>query len=399
MDVPAIKVLALIEAETVTGPAKNLLNFIRLASQPEFQRDGSPRLEISLATFHRPSRSANPSGVSDSGAPNSFIAAAQSQGVTVDVIDERFRFDLRVIEQLRRIVERRAPDIIQTHSVKSHFLIKLSGLAKRYEWVAYHHGYTTTNKKMLAYNKLNRWSLPSAKRVITVCNPFAAQLIETGVARERLVICHNSVVPPTAVPEEQLAAERESLGVGPDEPIVICIGRLSREKGHADLIAAIGLLVKMNPTLRFKLVIAGTGPELEYARDLTSRAGLDSYIIFTGHKENVAPLYAIADVLALPSHSEGSPNVLLEAMAAGVPGVATAVGGVPEIAVHEKTALLVPPRNPQSFAAALNRLLTNPTLAQSMAQAGRKRVEMEFSPQRYAQRLRETYRQVVLEKE
>jgi glycosyltransferase involved in cell wall biosynthesis len=314
----------------------------------------------------------------------------------VDVIDERFRFDARVIGQLRRIVQQRTPDILQTHSVKSHFLVKLSGLQARHKWIAYHHGYTTTNKKMLAYNKLNRWSLPSAERVITVCDSFATQLAQSGVARNRIVVLHNSVVPPIAVSEEQQEMFRRSLGINPDERVVICIGRLSKEKGHADLISATGLLVQMNPTLKFKLLVVGTGPEMEHISRLVTVSRLDQHVIFVGHKDDVTPFYAIADALALPSHSEGSPNVLLEAMAAGVPAVATAVGGVPEIAVDNETALLVPPNSPQNFAATLNRLLIDETLAQNLAVAARKRVETEFSPQRYAQTLKQVYEQVAI---
>jgi glycosyltransferase involved in cell wall biosynthesis len=390
VDEQTIKVLALIEATTITGPAKNLLNFIHLISQPNFQTGGDPRVEFSLATFHRSSSQRANLDLP----PNPFVGAARAQAVNVDVIDERFRFDARVIGQLRRIVQQRAPDILQTHSVKSHFILKLAGLAARCKWIAYHHGYTTTNKKMLAYNKLNRWSLPSAERVITVCEPFAAQLAQSGVDRSRIVVCHNSVVRPIAVSEEQQEMTRRSLGVNMDERVVICIGRFSKEKGHADLIAAVGLLVQMNPALKFKLLLAGTGPELEHIRRLATATRLDQLVIFAGHKDDVAPLYAIADALALPSHSEGSPNVLLEAMAAGVPAVATAVGGVPEIAVDNETALLVPPNNPQSFATALNRLLTDAMLAQSLGAAARKRVETEFSPQRYAQTLKRVYEEV-----
>jgi len=389
-----IKVLALIEAATITGPAKNLLNFIHLISQPSFQTGGHPRVEFSLATFHRSSQPANLDRLPRNLPPNPFVGAARAQAVNVDVIDERFRFDARVIGQLRRIVQQRAPDILQTHSVKSHFLVKLADLTARHKWIAYHHGYTTTNKKMLAYNKLNRWSLPSAERVITVCDSFATQLAQSGVARNRIVVCHNSVVPPIAVSEEQQEMTRRSLGINPDERVVICIGRFSKEKGHADLIAAADLLVQMNPTLKFKLLLVGTGPELEHIRRLTTMSRLDQHVIFAGHKDDVAPFYAIADALALPSHSEGSPNVLLEAMAAGVPAVATAVGGVPEIAVDNETALLVPPNNPQNFATALNRLLVDTTVAQRLGAAARKRVETEFSPQRYAQTLKRVYEEV-----
>src|SRR5439155_23779024 len=138
--------------------------------------------------------------------PNAFVAAARAQEVEVDVIPERFRFDPRAIRQLRRIVAKRAPDIVQTHMIKSHFLTKLSGIGREYSWVAYHHGYTTPDSKMRFYNQLNRWSLPSADRVITVCGAFAEDLQQEGVRRERIVVCHNSVTAPAVVSEDSKRA-------------------------------------------------------------------------------------------------------------------------------------------------------------------------------------------------
>jgi glycosyltransferase involved in cell wall biosynthesis len=90
-------------------------------------------------------------------------------------------------------------------------------------------------------------------------------------------------------------------------------------------------------------------------------------VLFIGHVGDIAPYYAIADVMALPSLTEGSPNVLLEAMACGVPSVSTAVGGVPEIVAHEESALLVKPRAPQELADALERVLAHPDLAQKLS--------------------------------
>ncbi|HEY5839003.1 MAG TPA: glycosyltransferase, partial [Pyrinomonadaceae bacterium] len=207
-----MKILSIIEATTVTGPAKNLLNFCRLLRSPGFCRDGVPQIEVSIVTFDRLSepradrgpRAGSPRGVvvttgssgsswvndpiatapgSDT-APNAFVAAARDSGITVDIITERFRFDRAVIRQLRDIVARRAPDVIQTHMIKSHFLVKLSGLGKQYPWIAYHHGYTSTDLKMQFYNQLNRWSLPSADLVIAVCGEFAKQLTASGVPKD-----------------------------------------------------------------------------------------------------------------------------------------------------------------------------------------------------------------------
>jgi glycosyltransferase involved in cell wall biosynthesis len=387
---PTIKLLSVIEATTVTGPAKNLLNFCRLIRSPHFHEATQLRVEVSIVTFHRLSshedRNVKREHV-ENDAPNAFVEAAREQGVEVDVIHESFRFDPRVIEKLRRVVAQRSPDILQTHMIKSHFLTKLAGLGKQYPWVAYHHGYTTTDLKMQAYNQLNRWSLPSATRVITVCGAFAEQLSQAGVQADRITVCHNSVNAPRHVSDVKRRALKDSLGITGDEQIILAVGRLSREKGHQDLMDALAVLREINPELKFKLVIVGEGPERVTLERAAGEAAFDTRVLFIGHVEDIAPFYAIADVLALPSHSEGSPNVLLEAMAAGIPVVATSVGGVPEIVVTEQSALLVPAHNSQLMAEALHCVLTNPELAQTLRQNARARVATSFSPESYAQSL------------
>ena len=392
-----IKLLVLIEATTVSGPAKNLLGFFRLLRSPEFQTEDLPRMEFSIVTFHRSGRLQLDGGGSSNRPQNAFVAAALAQGVEVDVISERFLFDPSVFGQLRNIVARRAPDIVQTHMVKSHFLTKLSGIGREHPWVAYHHGYTTTDLKMRGYNQLNRWSLPSATRVITVCGAFANDLSHAGVRPNRISVCHNSVEAPVYGSPEDSKALRKQLGVAEGEQVILSVGRLSLEKGHVDLVRALAALRKIAPSLRPKLIIVGDGPERERIATAAREAGLTEQLIFAGHTADVHPYYAIADILALPSHSEGSPNVLLEAMSAGLPIVAAAVGGVPEIASTEQNALLVAPNDTESFAHAIRRLLTDGELAQRLGRAAALHVRERFSPATQARSLLQIYENLVSE--
>jgi glycosyltransferase involved in cell wall biosynthesis len=117
-------------------------------------------------------------------------------------------------------------------------------------------------------------------------------------------------------------------------------------------------------------------------------------VIFAGHTSNVWPYYSLADVFALPSHSEGSPNALLEAMAAGVPIVACKVGGVPETVEDGSSALLVPPAKPAAMASALHRILEDPVLAKRLAAKAAERLVGRFSPESRYQALLEIYRAV-----
>ncbi len=368
---PIIKLVALIEAATVTGPAKNLIEFCRRA-RDESNEPELPRIEACLVTFHR---AGSPEG--------SLVTAARAAGIPVEVIHERFLFDWRVIADLKRIAERYGTDLLQTHSVKSHFLARASGLYRRYPWVAFHHGYTTTDLKMRLYNQLNRWSLPAARRVVTVCGAFARGLEREGVARERLRVLHNTVAirpTPRAGVAEALRAQYK---IPPEARVLLSVGRFSREKAHIDLIRAWEHLRRIEPARSAVLVLAGDGPERPRVEAAVQLAHLEDRVVFAGHQSDIAPWYALADVVVLPSHSEGSPNVLLEAMAAGVPVVATAVGGVPEIVAHETSALLVPPGAPEEMARAILRLLSDADLAGRLAANATTCIAARHTPESY----------------
>jgi glycosyltransferase involved in cell wall biosynthesis len=391
------------EPKTVTGAAKNMLDFCRATSSLSTKFPGSTAIETSIATFERarhPAPNLSESKESDAShvdqSPNEFVAAARELGLQVDIIPERAPFDLRVIPALRQIVKLRSPDIILSQHVKSHFVVRLSKLWKEYPWIAFHHGYTRTLSRERIYNRMDRLSLPKADRVITVCEAFARELTNVaGVSRERIHVQHNSIRPEPAGSTEEAKVLRTRLGIGKDETLLLSVGRLSREKAHIDLLSAFKHLRESNPATKLILVIVGEGPERTSLATAAASFGLSECVIFVGQVGNVQPYYAAADVVVLPSHSEGSPYVLLEAIAAKVPIVATAVGGVPEMVENEESALLVPARDPRSMATAISRVLTDPELARKLIANGSTLISTRYSPETYVRSLLEIYREVI----
>lgn len=388
-----IKLLAVMEPKTVTGAAKNMLDFCRFARDINETVPGSTIIETSIVTFERGRDKGNTSGSPES--PNEFVKAARELGLEVDIIPERFRFDLRVIPGLREAIERHAPDIVLTHHVKSHFLMKMSRLWQKYPWVAFHHGYTKTHFREHLYNRMDRFSLPTANRVITVCEAFARELASAGVARERINVQHNSIRPEKMASAEEAQAIRAKFGIAAGEPLIVAIGRLSSEKAHIDLLNAFPHVQSNSSELKAKLVIVGDGPERERLEAAARSLGIGGRVHFAGQTSDVKPYYAAADLLVLPSHSEGSPYVLLEAMAAGVAIVATAVGGVPEMVEDEESALLVPPRDSRAMAAAITRLLTDAQLARRLTGNASALIATRYSPETYVRSLMEIYRRVM----
>jgi glycosyltransferase involved in cell wall biosynthesis len=359
-----MRLLAIIEAANVTGPAKNLLEFCQTV------RD-SPDIQISVATFDRGR------GATD------FTAAAKTAGVPVSLIPETSATDLRVLGRIRDLVAATNPDIVQTHAVKSHFLVYLSRLWRHCRWIAFHHGYTTTNTKDQLYSQLDRVSLRAPARVFTVSEAFKKQLLERGVNPSRIDVVQNSVSLTWADNVRRLdrQAVRAGLGIAPDEKVLLAIGRMSLEKRHINLIEAFHLMRRDTPRLR--LILVGDGPER--AR-LQACAG--EGVIFPGQIRDTSSFYAASDVMVLPSLTEGSPNVLLESMAVCLPVVATRVGGIPEIVTDGESALLVAPKDPAALAAAIRQMLDeDPDKRSRLIANARRVIEMGHTPQSRAQAL------------
>jgi glycosyltransferase involved in cell wall biosynthesis len=371
-----IRVLSIMEAAFVTGPAKNLIELAQRSKTP----DGDlPAMEFSIATYQRGQDSANP-----------FVDAARAAAIPVDIIHESGRFDRSVLPQLRAIVAARRPDIIQTHNVKSHFLMRASGLWKTHRWIGFQHGYTTTDFKMRCYNQLDRWSLRAPHHLVTVCEAFAGDLVRKGSPRSRITVQHNSIRPFAPLDPEVVRKLRQTLPASAS--ILLTVGRLSHEKGHLDLIDALASIRNQDA---FHWVVAGEGPERPAIEAAIAAKGLGSHVTLAGLQHDIRPYYAVADLVVMPSHSEGSPNALLEAMIASKPIVATRAGGIPEIVDHEETAILVEPRKPAALAEAIHRLLHDPETSQRLAANAYSLASMQFSPAAYRRKMGQLYCQVL----
>jgi glycosyltransferase involved in cell wall biosynthesis len=380
-----LNVLAFLEADTVTGPAANLLQFHRAASAQSARAGGRHAVRLTLAVFQRGRAPA---------AKSALCAAADAAGVAVVLIPERFRCDPRAVAAVRRLTDAVQPDVVQTHSVKSHLLVRLAALTPRYPWIAFHHGYTRPDLKMAVYNQFDRVSLRRADRVVAPARAFVGELEARGVAPRRIVVLHNAFdvrSEHASLATADRGRLRESLGIAGHERVVACVGRLSKEKGHRDLIDAVAILRARNSTLALRLLIAGEGPERDALVARAARAGIADAIRWLGYVPCARQLFAAADAAVLPSHSEGSPNALLEAAAYQCPIVATAVGGVPEILVHGESGLLIPPHRPDALAAALHEVLADPQRAAEMGRQARAVVETRHDPAARARALMALY--------
>lgn len=183
---------------------------------------------------------------------------------------------------------------------------------------------------------------------------------------------------------------REELGLPADAMLVGMVSVLRSWKGHPDFLRAAREVKKQFPKAFF--IIVGEGPRRPHIEGEVLRMGLEDFIFLIGHRDEVGQILGDLDVFVLPSYAnEGVPQALLQALAMERPVVATAVGGIPEVVTTEVHGLLCEPNNPKSLAAAIQRILQDPSRAREMAVAGRQRVLERHSLEKMVDRLEEIY--------
>ena len=227
--------------------------------------------------------------------------------------------------------------------------------------------------------RVDRWSCRRVTRFLAL-SPALATDLETRLALPpgRVLPIANGV--DLAEADRLLAAARptarQQFGLFPPEIAIACIGRLHRQKGLSHLLGAFHALLQAHPTVR--LLLAGDGPDRGALEGTVRALRLGPFVKLLGTVGSPWPLLAAADIFALPSLYEGMPNALLEAMAAGLPAVATPVGAVPEMVVDGREALLVPPGDAGALARALAELAAHPVRRREMGALARQRVENAY---------------------
>ena len=209
----------------------------------------------------------------------------------------------------------------------------------------------------------------------------------------RIRVIYNGVRIPASPPA---LGWRELIGEHIEGPVVCLVANFFPYKGHMEFISAASIIAEKTPRVTFLLVGDGKlRPEIERK---IAELGMTEKFILLGTRTDASDIMGLSDVVALSSHEEGFPNVVLEAMAAGRPVVATRVGGVPEIVEDEKTGLLVPPRDPEKLAEGIMRLLVNRREAEEMGKRGLEKVREQFTIERMVKSYEDLYLELMSRK-
>lgn len=313
--------------------------------------------------------------------PGAAEAELQAAGVPYVLIAKRRAFDLPLLLRLRAWMKQQHIQLVHCRSLQGILYGGWAATLARIPFVYSIHGENTLRLPRAV--PILRGSARCARALIAVSESLRSLTAQTiGIPPERITVIYNGV-------DLDKFTQSERNGKKSVTPHVGCVGTLRSVKGHRYLIEAIAAVREEIPHVHLSLV--GDGPERGELDALRQRLGLNGCVSLLGMRDDVNALLRQFDVFVLPSLSEGISNALLEAMAAGLPVVATNVGGNPEVVQHGVTGLLVPPQDSRALADALLQLLSDPDARQAMGRKGRERVEAHFSLSVMAQRYGEIY--------
>jgi glycosyltransferase involved in cell wall biosynthesis len=365
-----LKILDLRDTHETGGPGKTILETYRAIDHERFH--------VHLGMFR----------AHDDRSDTPFLQAASAIGLPVHEIRVNGPYDPRQVSRLAALIKEQEFDIVHPHEASSDVIAYVASKLRRVPLVTTAHGWIGNSSKQRAIVAVDKFAMRGFDLVIAVSNKIRQDLIDAGVRPERIRLLHNAIVLDNYRRNGHEGLLKSMIGA-PARPVLVSIGRLSPEKGHADLVEALRLVSARGRQV--SAVLAGDGPSRADIERRVRDAGLSASIHLPGYVKEPARLLQDADLMVLPSHTEGLPNAALESLAMEVPVLATAVGGTPEVVVDGQTGKLVPPRSPELLADAIVDFLDRPDLWRLWARQGKRMVEEQFDFRNRTRKLEAIY--------
>jgi len=314
---------------------------------------------------------------------------AASAGIVVHMLPLRGEWDVASALRLARIARTGGFDLLHLHTSHAHGLGRLASMlgapgrivVSRRVAFRLRGGIRTR----LKYRR-------GVDRFIAISAAVRRQLLSAGIPPERVSVVPSGV-DPARFDNVTPAPLREECGFPPDAPLVGVVGRLAHGKGQQDFLHAAAQVAEGHPAARFVLI--GEGEARRELESQAQRLGIADRVAFTGFRADVPAVLRALDAFVMPSHAEGLCTSVIEAMLAGLPVVATNVGGIVEVVEDGVTGLLVPQADPRPLAEAIDRLLSDRALAAKFGAAGRERARSRFGVETMVEQTIHVYEFVV----
>ena len=300
--------------------------------------------------------------------------------------------DRRIVTLLREFLRREKISLVHSHLYHANYFGRLAAFRERIPAVCTIHN--TYAHPKIHRRLINRWLARKTARIIAVSGPVRVDIIRyDGVDPSKVVVIPNGVDPGRFdIPLTRVEA-RERLGIPAEHFLIGTVGRLEEQKGLRYLVDAVRMLRERGKNAF--LLVAGSGREEVRLREQATRGGIEDAVFFLGARRDVPDLYRAMDVFALSSLWEGGPITLLEAMASGLPVVATPVGFVPEVVRDGVNGFLVPARDPAMLGEALWRVREDPVRAAEIGREGRETVRDRYTHRHLAEKVMAVYEEVL----
>lgn len=299
----------------------------------------------------------------------------EKTGIRVIALNKKGKFDFSVISKLIRVIKENNIKIIHTHLWGANFWGRIAAkLTKIPVIIATEHNVDIWKPQV--YFMLDRWLARKTDKIIVVSNKVKEFYAHKGIPTWKLEVIYNGIQAIHPQPVAYNPQIREEFGIKDNEIVLAIIGRLVPQKGHRYLFEAISSL---NGQYRLKVLVVGDGPLMANLKSQVAGLKLQERIIFTGLRKDVLKILEEVDILVMPSLREGLPITALEAMAAGVPIIATKVGGLPELIKDNKTGLLIEPANGVAIKDAIEKLINDKDLSDNLKNNARNTVQKEFN--------------------
>lgn len=318
-------------------------------------------------------------------APDWPFDQANADNMDMDVIKINGRADFSWVAKVRKIMKEESPELVLTHGFNGAFVGVLGGCGLKIPKVSSWHGdYFPSNFRQRIRKPFFDLLLKILFRhyvgdVVTVSHFSEESLVHKGVDRGKIVVVHNGI-PPEPVPVEYRTIIRDELHISDDCILAGTACRLAAQKGLEWFLRAVAIVVLGERNIHF--VIWGDGPQREYLKGLIDELGIGEYVSLPGYRSDVFHCLPALDIFVMSSYAEYFSIALLEAMRAGLPIVATDVGGNPEAIKREEEGILVPPADPKALAESILILVNDPARRERMAQLAQQRFLAEFTSER-----------------
>ncbi|MGB8472921.1 MAG: glycosyltransferase [Candidatus Acidiferrum sp.] len=358
------------------GVETSLINWVRKCDPHEFQ--------VHVACFANPGATEEP-----------FVQAAEGKGIKVHRVPwGRRKPLLKASRVVADLIRKEKIDILHTHNCYADCVGAVAGRRTSVKTVTTVYVWDALGWKRNLIQFVDRCAITSFDLVTAHCEDTYRKTLEMGFAREqvRLLTCGFEAEKAETTPEDRTQRRRE-MGVAPHEIVVANVARLYPEKAQEFLLHAFVKILKQAPQAR--LWIVGVGPLEGNLRRLATELGLDSAVKFVGFVKDLASLLLLVDIQVNPSTTEGVPLAVCAGMAAGLPVVATGVGGLPEIIRHGSTGLLVPAGDESAFVEAALRLIRDSSLRRVLGTGAQRFMSEEYSLDAAIQRVQKVYYEVL----